>query len=72
MYDFKAWEEFGWFFFTAVAVALFEILIKFDPSGITDWKAWGVALFAACVRAGAGAALAFFAKRSLNPAPDRP
>src|SRR5436190_22065359 len=40
-----------------MSVVLLTNLLTFDPEHITDWKQWAIALGAALVRAGAGAAL---------------
>jgi hypothetical protein len=66
-YQFKAFEELAWFVLVAVMTVLFQALAQFDPSAIEDWRTWFVALGAAMVRAGAGAALAWLAKRGVTP-----
>ena len=62
MYVWKRYEELAWFVAVAVATVLFQALAEFDPTTITDYRAWGVSLGAAAVRAGAGAALAYFTR----------
>jgi hypothetical protein len=52
--------EIGWAVFVAVVTVVLTELVTFDESTLTDPAAWGVAMIAACVRAAAGAALAFF------------
>lgn len=59
-YEFKGWAEIGWAVFVAVATVVLTELATFDESTLADPKAWGVALISACVRAAAGAAIAFF------------
>ena len=66
-YQFEGLKEFGWFVGTAVATALFQLLVEFSPDKITDWRTWAIGIGAAALRAGAGAALAFLAKRRLDP-----
>lgn len=53
-YDFKPKAEAVWFILTAMAAAALQFLNGAPP---TDWHAWGIALAAAAVRAGLGAAL---------------
>ena len=57
-YELKKAEEAAWFAAVAVAVFWAEILIRFDPDLITDWRSWFVAAGAGAVRAAAGALLA--------------
>lgn len=56
-YEFKVAQEIGWAFAVGLVTALFEILVRFNPDAITDWKTWAVASGAALVRAGAAAAM---------------
>ena len=57
MYKFKATEEIGWAILTGVVIFAFQILSDFDPSTITNWETWGVAVAGGAVRAGAAAGL---------------
>lgn len=57
MYILKIREELTWALITAVSVYILEVLVRFDPNTITDWRAWGIALFAGVMRAGAAALL---------------
>ena len=59
MYTFKRLEEMAWAVAVAVGVFAFTVLVDFDPDQITDLRAWVISLVAGCIRAGAGAALAF-------------
>jgi hypothetical protein len=68
-YEFKALEELAWFVLVAVMTVLFQTLAEFDPSRIEDWRTWFVALGAAMVRAGAGAALAWLTRRGVTREP---
>lgn len=52
--------EIGWAIFVAVVTVLLTELVTFNETTLIDPIAWGAALLAACVRAAAGAALAFF------------
>jgi len=61
-YVYKRMAEAGWFAFVAVAVFALEVLVKFDPETIQDWRAWLIALGSGCIRAAAGALLAVFTK----------
>lgn len=56
-YEFKVTQEIIWAFSVGAGTAILEILIKFDPSIITDWSTWAIAAGAAVLRAGAAAAL---------------
>jgi hypothetical protein len=58
-YTFKRLPELGWAIFVAVATVVATELLTFNESTLSDPKAWGIAVFAACVRAAAGAAIAF-------------
>lgn len=69
MYDFKVDQELLWFLLVAVLTALASALVEFDPSAVTDWRAWAVGLAAACVRAAAGALLAWLGARRARPEP---
>ena len=62
MYDYKKLQEAGWFVFVAILTTLGQALVEFSPDKITDWRTWAVGIIAGCVRAGAGAALAFITK----------
>lgn len=59
-YSFKTAAEIGWAVFVAVATVILTELVTFNENTLADPRAWGTALVAACVRAAAGAALAFF------------
>lgn len=59
-YVFKALPEIGWAIFVAVATVIATELATFNETTLADPKAWGVAVLAACVRAAAGAVLAYF------------
>lgn len=56
-YQLKPQEELAWGLTIAVSVYVTEVLVRFDPATIIDWRAWGIALFAGAVRAGAAALL---------------
>lgn len=56
-YRFKPLPELYWAVTTAFSVVILTALFTFNPETVTDWRAWGVALGGAAVRAGAGAAL---------------
>ena len=57
-YNYKFWQEMGWVALVAVLTQLFQALALFDPNSITDLRMWAVSIFAACIRAAFGAALA--------------
>lgn len=59
-YKFKPYEEAGYAAVTALTVFVLETGVSFDPSVITDWSAWGIALGGAGVRAVAAGALNTF------------
>lgn len=61
-YTFKPWEEFLWFCLVSVLPVLLQAMATFDPTAITDYRAWFVSVGAAFVRALGGALLAFVAK----------
>lgn len=65
-YNFKFFQELGWAAFIAAAIQLLQVLVLFDPSKITDWRTWAVALAAGCVRAAAGAAIAVFGAKKVS------
>ncbi|HET6380189.1 MAG TPA: hypothetical protein VFH63_04030 [candidate division Zixibacteria bacterium] len=69
MYDFHKWQELAWAIFVAVATVVLTELVTFNESTLDDPIAWGTALVAACVRAAAGAALAFI-RPAGSSAPD--
>lgn len=62
-YDFKHVEELGWAVITAVGIVLAQAMLTLEPEKITDWRAWGIGVAGACVRAIGGAALAWFGQR---------
>lgn len=57
------WAEFGWMFLVAVLPPILLDLTNFDPGAISDYRAWGLSVAAASIRALAGAALAFVVGR---------
>lgn len=61
-YKFKAVEEAFWVIVVAVAFALAQALLTFEPEKITDWRTWAIALAGSLVRAAAGALLALRSK----------
>ena len=65
-YRFKTMPEVWWFVLTAVLTTVMQALMEFNPTAITDWRAWAVSLFAASVRAAAGATLAYLAKEKVQ------
>lgn len=65
-YRFKFDQELLWFLAVAVVTVLAQELLVFDGNAVADWRAWAVALASACVRAAAGALLAWFGKRSFE------
>lgn len=64
-YHFKLNQEALWFVGVAVASVLAQELLTFDGNAVTDWRVWAVALASACVRAAAGAVLAWIGRESL-------
>ncbi len=65
-YNFKPLAELGWFVIVAIVTQVMQILVDFDPTLVTDWRAWLVALGAAAVRALAGAVLSWLGKRAIT------
>jgi len=59
-YEFKPYQEAGYAAVTAVTIFVLETGVNFDPSVITDWSAWGLALAGAGTRAVSAAALNAF------------
>ncbi len=56
-YQFKVAQELTWAFGVGIGVVVLEMLVKFDPSTITDWQTWAIASGAAVLRGGAATAL---------------
>ena len=52
------WAELWWWLLSVIAPILLWEMANFDPSGVSDWYAYGMTIFTACVRAVGGAALA--------------
>lgn len=65
-YSFRPKPELFWFLVVSVLTVAMQALIEFDPAAITDWRAWGVGIGAACVRAFAGAFLTYIAKHGIT------
>ena len=63
VYEFKGLQELLWVVLQAVALVVLGALAQLDPGVVADWRAWAVALAAACVRAAAGAALDWMGRR---------
>jgi len=61
-YNWKRAEEIAWFALVAAGVFALEILVRFDPETITDWRTWVVSLVGGMLRAAAGAVLAKLTK----------
>jgi hypothetical protein len=59
-YTFKTAEELGWAALVAVVVFIGTQITAVDPAGITDWKAWTLALLAGAARAAFAAVVAKF------------
>ncbi len=59
-YDFKTAEEFGWAALVAAIAFIATQLTAVDPAGVTDWKAWAIALIAGAARAAFAGLLAKF------------
>lgn len=57
MYDFKRGWEIAWIAAVAAGVFALEMLVRFDPDAVTDWRTWGIALGGGMIRAAAGAVL---------------
>lgn len=62
MYNLKLREELVWGLIVAVTTYLLQVLVEFKPEIISDWRAWGIALAAGMVRAGAAALLVIIGK----------
>ena len=65
-YRFKALPELGWAVLIAVSLVVLPALVTLDPSAVTDWRVWLVALGGASVRAAAGAALDWFRRSEMD------
>lgn len=61
-YRFVVVREAAWAAFVAVMLVVLQALVEFDPTVITDWGSWAIALAAAGVRGAAAAVLAGFTK----------
>lgn len=55
-YNFKFWEEAAWA--AAITALVFGLTAIVDSAGVTDWKAWAIAVGGGAGRAAAGAILA--------------
>jgi hypothetical protein len=56
-YDFKTVEEIGWAMAVGGGIFIFEILSRFEPETIMDWKTWAVSAGGGLVRAAFAAGL---------------
>ncbi len=65
-YNWKAVSEIAWALFLAAITYLAGVLVFFNPTEITDWRAWGIALFAGCVRAVMAALIALLSKSAIT------
>ena len=65
-YDFKVTAEFWWFVLVTIIVSVMQVMVTFDPSKVTDWKTWAVALAAGAVRSAAGAVLSYIGAKKLS------
>lgn len=61
-YEFKPASEFWWAVAVAGFTVVFQALATFDPATMGEPRAWLVGLLSACVRAVAGAALAWLVR----------
>jgi hypothetical protein len=61
-YRFVVLREAAWAALVALAIVVLEAFVTFDPTAITDWTTWAVAIGAGGVRAAAAAVLAGFTK----------
>lgn len=68
-YRFKPLPELYWGVLTAMSLVLLQALFTLDPTTVTDWKTWAVALGGGALRAGAGAALDYL-RRSMTTEPE--
>jgi hypothetical protein len=59
-YDFKAIEEIGWAMAVGAGIFIFELLSRFEPETVTDWKTWAVMVSGGGVRAAFAAGLVAF------------
>lgn len=57
MYTFKPWQELLYGVLTAIAFVVLTELVALDPSAITDWQQWTIAIGVGAVRAAAAVAL---------------
>ena len=46
------------FIASMMLMALFQVLIEFDPTKIENWRTWAISIVGAVVRAGAAAGIA--------------
>ena len=59
-YDFKVIEEIGWAMAVGGGIFIFELLSRFEPETVTDWKTWAVTVAGGGVRAAFAAGLVVF------------
>ena len=59
-YDFKTVEEIGWAMAVGSGIFIFELLSRFEPETVTDWKTWIVSVGGGLARAAFAAGLVAF------------
>lgn len=69
-YVWKQKEEALWLVATAVGVVALQAMATFDPTTITDYKAWAAGIGAAAVRAAGGALLSLVTKSPPSSEPE--
>jgi hypothetical protein len=65
-YDFKFMQELMWSIVVAVAFAIGQILLEFDPSKITDWRLWAVSAAGGIARMVGGVLVAKFSNSKVS------
>lgn len=65
-YIVKIGEEIAWVVITAAGTVIIIAATHFDPSTVTDWRTYAIALGASCVRAAGVAVLGMFGKAAVQ------
>lgn len=65
-YQFKPNQELLWAVYTALVLAIGQILVDFEPETITDWRFWAINAAGALARAVGATIIAFIGRRAVS------